>query len=640
MVRELIHRFEHDGARYAVDPDTCFCFECDAISWDVLAYYPLTPTNRILTVLGEKYDRAELGEVVGELEWLRGAKSILRTPKAEDLQTLLEIRRGLRLLTIEMPCAPDAPVPLKRGLFGRTQKQESRPLADVVRDAAALLLSRSETEKELRIAFADRGTLHDPGAAAAACGYALRAARLAGKNLTAVVHVSDAELSQLPAAFAGHSIGLAIEFQDGAAIERYVRLLASARPPSIESFAKTFDAETPNVACRIVLRPGHAAFSAAVERLADAGFRIIEIDLDGAQISSPNLDPAAMLDNYRAVTRYYAGQLLQHRYFRLDPIATMFWHVYQGLPRPRTDPAGTHELAIAADGGIYPSRRLLNVPEFRAGTLHTGEIDAAALKRYDDVGSMTTPSCTVCWARNLCGGGTAAVHHTLTGSFRTPHVPWCDAQRAAIETAVSAFSQLSSKNVPFARVYNVLGRSEKPSLFAVARAAFRMQIGVRPIEEPDAELLTNWEDWNDAAYFLCNETGLLLATKYDREMDSLHPRGIDHELVLVRKDGRPLGLIKVRPDRLPDTAFGWVYLHDPADYSSEGIRRSIRFVLKEAGDLQSIKWLLVPAAEYETPLHEFLRAIGFQRMGLVREALYLHGTYRGVVLYRIGLGAL
>ena len=71
MSGPALHRFEVDGHFYALDPESCFCFECDAISWDVLEHYPHTPVNRILALLEDKHPRVELEEVVGELEWLR-----------------------------------------------------------------------------------------------------------------------------------------------------------------------------------------------------------------------------------------------------------------------------------------------------------------------------------------------------------------------------------------------------------------------------------------------------------------------------------------------------------------------------------------------------------------------------------------
>ncbi|HNR30532.1 MAG TPA: GNAT family N-acetyltransferase, partial [Candidatus Hydrogenedentes bacterium] len=318
----------------------------------------------------------------------------------------------------------------------------------------------------------------------------------------------------------------------------------------------------------------------------------------------------------------------------------LFLRIYQGEPVRRTDPVGTNELAVDASGGVYPSRLWMGNPAFRAGILEEGRLDEALLKRFDDVGAVTTPACMRCWARGLCGGGVAAVHHALSGNFRLPHAPWCDAQRAWLEAAVAAFNLLAARGVHFTRIYQNLGRAGRPSLFQLARAAFGARVGVRPLEEGDAELLTRWENWNEAAYFLCTESGMFMATRYDREMDSLYPRDYEREFMLLRKTGAPIGLMRVRPDRIPRTARAWLYLRDQADYADRSVHRGLRHILEEAAKQTAeggLRRITVPVSPSEDALAGFLDALGFQREGVEREALYLHGRYHDVRIYALNL---
>ena len=309
---------------------------------------------------------------------------------------------------------------------------------------------------------------------------------------------------------------------------------------SIGRLAKTVQPDAPGVTGRVVVRPNHPAFGGAIEELEKAGFATIELDIDGSYAANPALNPDDMLAALRETAVYYAKRLLEQKYYRVDPIAPLFYRIYDGSPMRRIDPAGTNELAVDADGGVYPSRRLMGVEAYRLGTVMGGEIDERIRARFDEVGAATTGVCRRCWARNLCGGGSTAVHHALTGSHRTPSEPWCDAQRAWMASAVSAFNLLSSQGVNFTRVYNTLTRSARPSLFTMVRAMFRMTVGMRPIEEADAEMLTTWENWNAASYFMFTEGGSL-TTKYDREMDALHPTGVDQEMILVKTDGSRSG---------------------------------------------------------------------------------------------------
>jgi len=205
--------------------------------------------------------------------------------------------------------------------------------------------------------------------------------------------------------------------------------------------------------------------------------------------------------------------------------------------------------------------------------------------------------------------------------------------------AVSAFNVLSAEGVNFTRIYQTLtpasGKRPGLSMFAMLRAAMSLSIRMRPVEESDAKLLVRWENWNPASYFLFNEKGAFVATRYEREMDALHPQTLDQELVLVRKDGTPFGLLKVRPEKGLETASAWLYFRNEADYASADVRKGLAFLLKQAGQQQGLRRITVAAAEYEEPLQRFLEQCGFTREGTLREALYLHGVYRDVHIYGV-----
>ncbi len=644
MPQEVIHRFEQNGKRFAIDPETCFCFECDEISWEVLDYFPYATLTKICHELGGKYDERELVEVVGELEWLRATKSILPIRKAEDMPKEFEVERGLKRVVVSLSRQAPETTEKKRGWFGgQGARVVSNTARQSGRDAVALLLNRSGEQTELELEFIEAGGVHNPELIAELCADALRAGKLAGKKLTAAVRVTDIALDATPPALEGHPLSVRLEIQDTSDVGAHVQTLAKLDRPNLNRLAKAIQPGAKGVAGRVIVQPGHAEFGEAVATLDDAGFKVIELDLDGAYVVHPELDPKSMLRALSQSAIYYAQRLLKGKYFRLDPIASLFHRIYDGRPLRRMDPSGTNELAIDQDGGIYPTWRVFGQDEFRHGSIADGEIDEDAVRGYEDVGSTTTGVCRRCWVRNLCGGGCAAVHHALTGSRSTPQDAWCDAQREWMGSAVSAFNVLSSAGVNFTRVYQTMtnkpsaGGASKLSMLTMVRAALGLSVRMRPIEEADAELLMRWENWSTTAYFLFNEQGVFLATQYDREMDSLHPQRIDQEMMLTKKDGTPFGLLKLRPERTPGAMQGWVYMRNEADYGSDDVRKGLRFLLKQASTSQSIRRLTVPAAVYETALQDFLEAVGFKREGTLREALYLHGEYHDVHTY--GLAA-
>jgi uncharacterized protein len=634
MPPEAIHLFELNGQRFAVDTESCFCFECDAVSWDVLAFYPDTPVNAIVSRLADRHSAKEVLEVVGELEWLRSTRSILPVAKPDEVMKAFEFKPGLRAMSICLPTPVGAEAKARRRWLGRSDNSQRVP-ADWLDAAVALLFSRSGDQKAVDLELVAEGDLAQAHEIARYTRQAAAHARLAGKALSIAVRVRNITPQGLPAALQGHTLSVRLELDEPEAIEERLAAFSKALRGSLKRLAQVLRPAESTAGGRIILRPDSPAFAEAVPALDDAGFAVIELDLEGAYVAHPDLKPDEMLPAIGQTAVYYAERLLKHHYFRLDPIASLFWRIYQGQGVTRSDPAGVYALAIDADGAIYPSLAFAGQEAFRLGSVPEAQFDDEAQKTFEDVGAVTTPACIRCWAHHLCGGGSAAVHQALSGSFRHPHEAWCDAQRAWLHAAVAAFSRLSAAGINFTRLYNTLGRAAQPSLFTVVRAAFRMHIGLRGIEENDAARLTEWENWSESAYFLFNDTGLLLATRYDREMDALHPRGMDRELMLVRRNGEPFGLLKMRPDKTPGLAHVSLFMRDERDFAADAVRKSFKTILKEVGGQQTFRRMMVPAAEHETALQGFLESLGFVREGTWRQALFLHGRYRDVHAYTI-----
>lgn len=637
MGARLLHRFEHGGKRFVIDPETCFCFECDEISWDVLEHFPEAPVNRVLYLLKDKHPAKELEEVLGELEWLRGSKSILSSLKMEQQQKAFELERGLRRLEISAakrntnPSAP-ASAPAPRGTwFSKKQTPETATdpsLTARVRRAAAVLLARGADGVPLRLDLAGPLGQTNYEALLPVLREAFALARVAGKTLHVALGVTTEGEEALGDALVTYSVVCTrAEHLDPA--------IGTLRGGS-RALPKSFAALPDGANGEASLCPRGKTFAGAVKALHAAGFKAIHLDLDTFYAVTTPVEAANEL---RACAEFYASALLKADYFRLEPIAAIFNRIYLGTPIRRTDPAGLSLLHVDDAGDIYPSRSFAGHAAHRIGNLDDDSFEPAQLARYEDVGSVTTPACFSCWARNACGGGAAAVHEARTGSFRTPDPDWCEGQRAWLESAIATFNQLSGAGVNFARVYGELGKSTKPSLFTMVKAAFQMNIGLRPLGEADAELLTKWQNFNDAAYFTFNETGLLMATKYDREMDALYPKGYEFEFLLLRKGGEPMGLLRIRPLNTPGTAMAWVYLRNEADYANEGVRKSFRFLLGEAGKQQGLHHLVVPAGPFDAGLASFLAATGFEPTGSQREALFLRSAYHDVTWHGVALNS-
>ena len=659
MPRKL-HRFECDGRRYALDPETCFCFECDEISAAVLEHYPEEPVNRILHLLQDRFPRQELEEVIGELEWLRATRSILQTPKQEALARRYEVERGLREMTVAARTGGDAAsgegggaafadgtgwrrwLPRTGTAAETVAAGRANALPGLAAGAGRLLIARSGLQRELqlRVLLESAAPFRDAdfrGEWAGVLQELRTLAGWAGKALTVAVglrlpaSVADAA----PEALRGHgyTAWFVLPPQKLAAVEENVwRGLADVKGGRLDQVSKAFASLDGPFEGRIAMTPARASFDGAVLALEKLGFQGIELDLESAFVAAPGLDPVEVGRSLKSNADDYAGALLKGRIFRAEPFATLFLQIFHGTPQFRRDPSGTNALAVNGGGEVYPGLGFLDREAFRAGRLAVPPDGDALLRRFEDVGAPTTAPCLRCWAAGLCGGGSAAVHAARTGDFRSPDPAWCAAWRGWIEGAIAAFSRISGAGVNFARVFDTAARKGKPSLLALAKA-LRQRVGMRPLEEADAPLLVRWENWNHASYFTFTEQGTLLGAQYDREMDALHPSPGFQELMITGRGGRPMGLVRMGPGLPPGTGWLWVYMRRGEDYGSEPLRSALREFAGQALAKTDLKRIVAPVASGEDGLAECLSAAGFLPAGALRGALFLQGAYHDVRLF-------
>lgn len=612
MEASSLHRFEQGGRRFVLDTETCFCFECDEVSWAVMELYPHTPVNHILHQLGPKHPVKELEEVIGELEWLRSTKSILPvTPPKERLKQF-ELLPELRAVEILLP---------DRLTAGGDS---------LVSGGVALLLGRSGARKKILLRLSFQQPPHSVDELDALIRRTRRDARLAGKDLTIEVSLPLTSIRELE----GHQATVILALGDAEDPRSSLNAFFSGAGGRLSRLSTIPEREA-GTAISVQLVPGRADFSGCIPWLNSQGIKQIDLDLPAAYTRHPNLQPADLLAGMQTAAVHYAEQLLQGNFFRLEPIASTFRQIYEGTAQPRSDESGTQRLAVDRDGAIYPSRYFIGNPTFCLGNVENGDLDEAVRAPFHDHGIHTTAPCIRCWARNLCGGGHSAINAATGAGIREPSQEWCDRQRDWFAAAVAAFNLLSSHGVNFARLYQNLQPRKKPSLWQAARTAMTMKVGVRPIEEADATLLTQWENWSSAAYFLGNEYGMFLATCYDREMDSLHPRGIEQELMIVSKRNEPLGLLKLRPEPKTSISRVWFFLADPAGYGESGLRKSFGHILKEAAGQAPFSTLITAVGPGDPGLAGFLEALGFNHIGSERAALFVHDAYHDLEIYAL-----
>lgn len=600
-----LHRFERGGTRFAMDPDTVFCFQCDDISWDVLESYPGAHANRIAHELGSKHDSRVVHEVIGELEWLRISKSILQPV---DFQASLKALDEFSHL-----------VCVEADLDGASA------VAPELLDGAARLLALRSGPKgglTLRVRWPASNTPPNAQLLDAITRSANNAA-WAGKKVDIEFRVIGVNLRQ-------PSITIDLCLPIPSATFEYPAELNRDGFADLRTVVRIVD-KFPGA--RLVWRPRANNVAETMKTICDAGLLRLEIDVEGAYLHAGPDGTPAMADALSEAARWYAEYLAKGGRARVEPFAELFRRVHAGDPRPRMDETGVRSLFIQPDGSVYPSEHFVE-PTYRVGNVITGEWNEDASLPFGDLGYPITAGCARCWARNVCGGGYAAIHRARTGAMRGPDPTWCDAHRAFLESAIAAFHAIAGAGLDYGRLHAHLGSAEGPGLLTRARVVLGPGIGLRPLREADAALLTRWESWRRAAYFLLNERNVLTGHQYAREMDALHPLPHEHEFVIVRRDGDPAGLLRLRPGCSGTIDF-YLYLHAENDYADKRMRKGLEGMLAQAFGEQHRRRVLLYSAPWEQPLRGLAESAGFRPSGPLRDALFTRGRYHDVLVHEL-----
>ncbi|MEK7794705.1 MAG: SPASM domain-containing protein, partial [Candidatus Hydrogenedentota bacterium] len=166
---------------------------------------------------------------------------------------------------------------------------------------------------------------------------------------------------------------------------------------------------------RLVWRPRANNVAETMKALCDSGLLRLEIDVEGAYLDAgPNGTPA-MADALSEAARWYAEYLAKGGRAHVGPFTELFRRVHAGEPHPRMDGAGVRSLFIQSDGSVFPSAHFVG-PSYRVGNVVANEWNEDALLPFGDLGYPMTAGCARCWARNVCGGGFAAIHCARTGA--------------------------------------------------------------------------------------------------------------------------------------------------------------------------------------------------------------------------------
>ncbi len=216
-------------------------------------------------------------------------------------------------------------------------------------------------------------------------------------------------------------------------------------------------------AARPTLRSDNADFVRVVQHLFDLGFAYISPEPlwrtpEGTYGWSEEEVP--LLKEQMTRLAYWYLDKLRHgelRYGPLRPFGYVMVSAATGALAVEDTYCGAGKQMLSVDykGDIYPCFRFFSVPEFKMGNVTQDGVDASIKEQFVKTRYSFVPECQNCWAHSLCGGaGCPAEGFFVNGAVDRPHHPFCEVYRLEYELTMMIYCTLRQENARLLRLFS------------------------------------------------------------------------------------------------------------------------------------------------------------------------------------------
>ncbi len=190
-------------------------------------------------------------------------------------------------------------------------------------------------------------------------------------------------------------------------------------------------------------------FSQDVLHMAELGFDQVSVE---PVVSDPQLpfsireeDLPRVFEEYDRLAkilleRKKAGTGFNFFHFMLD--------LEQGpcaIKRLRGCGCGNEYAAVDPDGNVFPCHQFVGQPEWKMGSVLTGEYDLESKARFARATVYSKEKCRNCWAKFYCSGGCNANNQQYEGDILKAHTLSCELEKKRLECALMIKAALADQ---------------------------------------------------------------------------------------------------------------------------------------------------------------------------------------------------
>ena len=451
----MVHQYKLNGYNIVVDGCSGSIHVVDEVAYDIIALYPTTPAEEIISSLLDKYagrpdvTREDLAQCIRDVEQLKSHGKLWAEDTFAPMAGTLKARSGnvIKALCLHVSHACNLNCAYCFAGQGKFHGERALMSFEVGKRALDFLIENSGSRRNLEVDFFGGEPLMNFQVVKDLVAYGREQEKLHNKKFRFTLTTNGVLLNDEVKEFANREMSNVVLSIDGRkeVNDRMRPFRGEGRRGSYDLIVPKFQdlAESrgqQNYYVRGTFTRENTDFSKDVLHLADLGFEQISVEPvvapPDAEYAIREEDLPELFAQYDAlaaemVRRKKAGDCFNFFHFMID---------LEGGPcaakRLSGCGSGTEYLAVTPQGDLYPCHQFVGNEEFRMGDVFTGVHNTALRDEFKACNVYAKEKCRSCFARFYCSGGCAANSYNFHGNINDAYEIGCELQKKRIECAI------------------------------------------------------------------------------------------------------------------------------------------------------------------------------------------------------------
>ena len=458
----MVHQYKLNGYNMVLDTCSGSVHVVDEVAYDMIALYPNTEKETIITQMLQKYGhredvtREDLENCMQDIQSLVESRKLYTPDTYEPLAGNFKAKSGnvVKALCLHVAHTCNLNCSYCFASQGKYHGERALMSFEVGKQALDFLMNNSGTRHNLEVDFFGGEPLMNWDVVKQLVAYARSVEKERGKNfrftLTTngvlidddVIDFANKEMSNVVLSLDGRKEihdATRVDYRGQGSYEKIVpkfQKLVKSRGGKGSYMRGTFTHQNPD-------------FTKDVFHMADLGFT--ELSMEPVVCAAD--DPMALTpEDIEIVKEQY--EILAKDMIRREkegkPIT--FYHYMIDLTegpciykRISGCGSGTEYMAVTPWGDLYPCHQFVGEETYKLGDIWNGVTNDALREEFRACNAYARPECKDCWAKLYCSGGCAANAYHATGRIQGVYAPGCELFKKRIECAIMMKAALAAK---------------------------------------------------------------------------------------------------------------------------------------------------------------------------------------------------